>query len=332
MSYLRAVMSTSEHSPRILHLTSHIISLNPAHYTVWLYRTQTLFALDSDLQRELEWLNEIALANQKNYQIWHHRQLIIDHLYPKEKQNTSEQDDEWNTKTDALVKKEFAFMNEMLEEDSKNYHVWSHRQWFIRHLDLFSFSHSTHINSELDYTHNLITSDLRNNSAYSHRFFLVFNNPEYCTPDSKPTETDERLRTEKGKEIVDREIEWVKGWILEAPENASSWGYLRGILRKAGTPLSNMACFVSNFVDLGDDEDDKSKESQGVKEGKENIKSSHALEFMADIWSGDVGEGVVGGGEKRDLRRAERALGLLRGKYDPIRRNYWEWRREGLSG
>lgn len=35
MSYLRAVMAKNEMSERALELTHHIISMNPAHYTVW---------------------------------------------------------------------------------------------------------------------------------------------------------------------------------------------------------------------------------------------------------------------------------------------------------
>lgn len=35
MSYLRAVMACNEFSERVLDLTEHIISMNPAHYTVW---------------------------------------------------------------------------------------------------------------------------------------------------------------------------------------------------------------------------------------------------------------------------------------------------------
>jgi hypothetical protein len=35
MSYLRAVMAKNEMSERVLDLTSRVIELNPAHYTVW---------------------------------------------------------------------------------------------------------------------------------------------------------------------------------------------------------------------------------------------------------------------------------------------------------
>ena len=36
MSYLRAVMAANElDKPRVFDITEHVISMNPAHYTVW---------------------------------------------------------------------------------------------------------------------------------------------------------------------------------------------------------------------------------------------------------------------------------------------------------
>jgi protein farnesyltransferase/geranylgeranyltransferase type-1 subunit alpha len=35
IGYLRAVMAKNEFSERVIGLTEHIISMNPAHYTVW---------------------------------------------------------------------------------------------------------------------------------------------------------------------------------------------------------------------------------------------------------------------------------------------------------
>jgi protein farnesyltransferase/geranylgeranyltransferase type-1 subunit alpha len=35
MAYLRALMAANEMSERALRITSHIIDMNPAHYTVW---------------------------------------------------------------------------------------------------------------------------------------------------------------------------------------------------------------------------------------------------------------------------------------------------------
>ncbi|KAK6612347.1 prenyltransferase alpha subunit [Botrytis cinerea] len=160
MGYLRAVMASKEYSPRVLELTEHIITLNAAHYTVWLYRATTLFALSSSVADEL------------------------------------------------------AFM---FDEDAKNYHVWSYRQYLVLKLDMFN-------EAELKSVEDLIRRDVRNNSAWSYRFFLVFSDPKYSTKGLKANEFDEKIP----KEIVDREIEYAKSATYEAPQNQSSWNYLRG--------------------------------------------------------------------------------------------------------
>lgn len=72
-----------------------------------LYRAKVLFALGKDLWEEQRFLNEMALKHQKNYQIWHHRQLIMERI---------------NDPTG-----EVEFTASMFEKDSKNYHVWSYR-------------------------------------------------------------------------------------------------------------------------------------------------------------------------------------------------------------
>lgn len=71
-SIFRALSSVSppEHSRRALDITEHVIRLNPAHYTVWQYRFQTLLAINADLMEELEWSGEFARDNLKSYQVW----------------------------------------------------------------------------------------------------------------------------------------------------------------------------------------------------------------------------------------------------------------------
>lgn len=284
MGYLRAVMATKEHSQRVLDLTEHIISMNAAHYTVWLYRASTLFALNADIDQELNWVNEVALEHQKNYQIWHHRQLLIDHLYPGVSSDP--------TTLQELAESEIDFMTRMFDEDSKNYHVWSYRQYLVRKLNLFN-------DAELKSIETLLRTDVRNNSAWSHRFYVVFSDPKNTTPGSRATEHDPKIPDE----IIDREIEFSKAATFEAPQNQSPWNYLRGVLRKGGRKLSSQECFASEFVKIPED-------------GEEDIKSSHALDFLADVW---VEEGKV--------EKADEALKLLGDKYDRIRKNYWDWRR-----
>lgn len=72
-----------------------------------LYRAKTLFALGKDLVEERDFLNDMATRHQKNYQIWHHRQLIMERI------------------GDPTGETEFTA--KMFEKDCKNYHVWSYR-------------------------------------------------------------------------------------------------------------------------------------------------------------------------------------------------------------
>ncbi|KAL3428301.1 farnesyltransferase alpha subunit ram2 [Phlyctema vagabunda] len=289
MGYLRAVMASEEHSSRVLDLTEHIISMNAAHYTVWLYRASTIFALSLSVKNELKWLNDVALENQKNYQIWHHRQLLIDHLYDSMSSSKSD--------LEKLGQSELEFMTLMFAEDSKNYHVWSYRQYLVKKLGLFASS------PEMESVENLLQEDVRNNSAWSHRFFLVFSNPAYCTPSSKATEPDPAIPAD----IIDRELNFAQAATFEAPQNQSPWNYLRGVLRKADRKLSTVESFALQFVALPD-------------QGEEDVKSSHALDLLADIWQ-----------EKGEKDKADRALRLLGDTYDRIRKNYWEWRRKALQ-
>lgn len=122
-----------------------------------LYRAKTLFQTNADLREEIAWLNPTALKHLKNYQIWHHRQTIVDKLGSSDG--------------------EADFIDSMLAKDTKNYHVWSYRQWLVRRFNLFNDK------AELKWTESMIDDDVRNNSAWNHRWFLVFGGKEGQTVD-----------------------------------------------------------------------------------------------------------------------------------------------------
>ncbi len=73
-SPLSTPLSGLELSPRALALTSHLIKLNPSHFSVWQYRanillhSQTLGDRDELLRAELGWLDDLAHKNMKSYQ------------------------------------------------------------------------------------------------------------------------------------------------------------------------------------------------------------------------------------------------------------------------
>lgn len=74
MDILRALRARSqvEASDRVFALTENLIKMNPANYSVWNYRMQALMLMDSDdaFRRELDFLDHLAHANMKNYQVW----------------------------------------------------------------------------------------------------------------------------------------------------------------------------------------------------------------------------------------------------------------------
>lgn len=285
-------MAKKEYSPRCLQLTQHIISMNPAHYTVWLYRFDIAQALNIPIPDEIIWLNEVSLDNLKNYQIWHHRRLLMDHHVP-----TIASDPEAIA---SLARSEQAFLAQILAEDTKNYHVWSYRQYMVPKLSLFG-------ESEIRAAEALIDEDVRNNSAWSHRFFVVFSDPAHSTPDALPTQHDERVPSD----IVDREVRYAQDKILLAPQNQSPWNYLRGVLAKGGREARSEEEFVRRFVkDVG-------REGEA---GAETVTSTHALEMLAEIHA-----------EKGEVEQADLCLRRLGEKWDRIRLGYWEWRRQVLK-
>ncbi|KAI9729051.1 MAG: CAAX geranylgeranyltransferase alpha subunit [Chrysothrix sp. TS-e1954] len=273
-SYMRAIMAANEHSERVLSLTQHLISINPGHYTVWLYRADTLFQLGADLHQELEWLNGVSLKHIKNYQIWHHRQMLLTRL--KELEPPLE-----------ACKGESEFLSEMFEQDVKNYHVWSYRQWLVREFGLWEG------HGELEEAEAFLARDIRNNSAWNFRWFLAFGREE---------QTDWKVPGD----AWDRELAFTKQKIEMLPQNESPWSYMRGLLEKHKKPLSGEAEFASRFANV---------------ERPDEVRSSYALDFLADAYAED---------EKR-FGDARRALELLETRYDPIRANYWNYRKTLLG-
>ncbi len=83
--------------------------------------------------------------NQKNYQIWHHRKLLIEKL------------------NDASHEKKV--LDEIFSSEPKNFHAWSHRIWMIRRFN--------NVEGEFDFIEKMLKDDIKNNSVWNYRFFLV---------------------------------------------------------------------------------------------------------------------------------------------------------------
>lgn len=123
--------------------------------------------------------------------------------------------------------------------------------------------------------------------------------------------------------------------IYIAPQNPSSWNYLRGIFSKTGTPLSTLLSFCLTFAPIVKPLttiDPESPTSAAIEE----ITSSHALDLLAEIYAEKAKLAKMSAGKRGDKKDQEReesklqavkALELLAERYDPIRANYWDWRK-----
>lgn len=266
-------MATGERSERVLQLTEHIIRMNPAHYTVWFvyervlslqiltfalrqYRYDTLIALGAPLETELELMDEISKKFIKYYQIWHHRRLLQIKL--------------------CKPLPELTFIAKILAIDEKNYHTWAYRQWILVH-----FNQPALWNGELPFVELLLSGDVRNNSAWHHRFFVVFETGAHAgsLEDEECGGRDEVLR---------RELRFVKEKISLAPNNASAWNYLRGVCEKSKTTLGELKEFVEPYTIPKEKERGLDGEEYVDLENPKPSKNAKlpcalAVEFLADI-------------------------------------------------
>lgn len=265
----RALMERREYSERAKELTGRVIDLAPAYYTAWNYRFDILMHLANGnaelLNQELEWIDEVTLNNPKNYQIWSYKEAVLkNHPSPS-------------------CKRELPILQLMLDDDTKNYHVWSFRKWCI----LF-FGDFTH---ELAYTEMLLERDVYNNSAWTHRMFVL----KYTSPSN-----DHLLE----------EIEFVKAKIKLVPQNVSVWTYLRGLYENFFNANydDRIVQFTKNFTHGVEDE-------QAEMNVNVEVESSFALEFLAHVYT-------LRGGAM--IPKAIQAYKGLATRYDPIRKNMWE--------
>lgn len=411
MSYLRALMAKDEVSERALALTEDLISMNPAHYTVWIYRMRVLRDLwkkssnadegdesevstpDSleaqaeqhividdylwaNVQSELRWLDELSFRNLKNYQIWHHRQSLVD-LLPQDpvvvNVNKSESaldrpsprkplNEEVESRLLEFIKSEQTFLAQILSLDTKNYHVWSYRQWLCARFPCFLIPSAPHCpaydrlapitvsiakhyrtHAEVKAIDALIDEDVRNNSAWSHRYFILFGDIELNYAESQEPPlilkqvNDEKFLHKMGLvdvRLVGDEIEYTKAQIRRAPQNGSSWNYLRGILGHGDIDISAIRDFCEEFLgpegDLWMDqwievEVENAATGEKTTERREmGVRSSHAVEWLSEIYAQD--------GTEEGKRKSKECLKALAEKWDIIRKGFWEWKGAQMEG
>ncbi|KXS16766.1 farnesyltransferase, CAAX box, alpha [Gonapodya prolifera JEL478] len=270
MDYFRAISMKQEFSERALELTGKIITFNPAHYTIWKYRQECLFALNTDLDVELQFVDEIAEDNPKSYQIWHHRQVLTEHYNP-----------------DSPLA-ELQFVGRFLTDDSKNYHAWTYRQWLIRRFSVWE--------DELDFCNKMVELDVRNNSAWNQRWFVL--------SASLNGETKEFSVT------IEEELDYALAKLSLAPNNESAWNYLQGLVRLANKRgISGVDQRATTFaMDL------RSRGSVAAP------VHSFLVEMLEIINSEDA----------KSRATLLEILDDLSQKFDTVRAKYWQFRKQNI--
>ena len=169
----------------------------------------------------------------------------------------------------------------MIRQDSKNYHCWQQRQWLVNDFEEFD--------DELSYTEELIDDDIRNNSAWNHRYYVIRNTTGFV------------------ESVLISEVNFVTNKIKLAPNNESAWNYLKGILAKAG--LNSYQAVQQMCEEL--------------HKNLESHRSPHLLAFMIDSI-----EETLSKQTKPDQKLLNDSINLcqqLATKIDVIRKEYWNY-------
>lgn len=111
--------------------------------------------------------------------------------------------------TSRDTSRELQFTASVLDDDSKNYHAWSHRLWTVREFSLWA--------SEIDFAAAFITKDVRNNSAWNHRFAAATHGGGAAAP------------LAPGVALED-ELEFARAALRLVPHNESAQVYLDALL------------------------------------------------------------------------------------------------------
>ncbi|GAA99391.1 uncharacterized protein L969DRAFT_86625 [Mixia osmundae IAM 14324] len=290
MDTFRYFVSTGEKSQRVLDVTQALVKMNTAHYTVWTYRGQTLLATGASIESELDMMDHHVKAHLKSYQVWQHRRNMVLAL-------------------PAAIghRRELPFCTRTLAIDSKNYHTWVYRHWVLSHFfgpdsacviaqaderdDALRMEKDVKFKDsvwqgELDYAESLLNEDLRNNSAWNHRWFVVYG-----------SDHSNRASHKNAESLQERELEYCKDKISIAPNNPSAWNYLRGVLRHSKTALIALNAFVEPLTRL------------------ESPSCRYALEWQADS--------LAESKDQAQVKQAAEVYAALAEQHDPIRRSYW---------
>ena len=240
LDIFRGVLLSKEISVRVYNLTTLVIKNFPANYVAWIVRRQCLNQIkEIDAKEELNWLDKQMVVNQKNYQIWHHRKLLIELL------------------NDASHEKKV--LDEVFESEPKNFHAWSHRIWMIRRFN--------NIEGEFDYIESMLKSDVKNNSVWNYRFFLIqFVNKNNIDKNIVEQEIKYALEKIKFCPINECPYCYIRGYITKFGYKYNDFKYVKEEVEKIVEQDKNNSYGMMLLMDYYEEEKDEKKFNEVIEE------------------------------------------------------------------
>lgn len=158
---------------------------------------------------------------------------------------------------------------------------------------MFTFKTALYVSrlfdDELNYVDQLLEDDIRNNSAWNQRYFVINNTTGFT------------------EEVLKHEIKYTLNKINRVKENESAWNYLRGLLLQDTGGLSqnkDVTSFCENLYELGN-------------------RSPYLLALIVDMCDEQVSQHNLNH-EKYNVKRATELCSELATSYDVVRQKYWE--------
>ena len=256
--------------------------------------------------------NELYIAailggnNPKNYQIWYHRRAMLEHLPPTLflqciiQHNISSSTNDDDDMASTMRNLELDYIHTVLLVDEKNYHAWSHRQWIVSKMIDSARTTTTTTSStvstasptttlvtsiydhELMYCENFINRDIRNNSAWNHRWFIV-----HARTDNRGTTNGETAILPVT--TMEQELDYTMDIMTIDPYNESPCKYLVALVRELcdiyNTDDSDIDRHNGDITNNNNTETDipisivkqHSSMIQTVREQLHNIEQNHLL-------------------------------------------------------